>query len=157
MEEEVKAALEMPNHQDLLPAENHADQVVENNENQAIEDDPKWWDSESQYLLDSQQLVEGLSLCDELLRIQSPNRDGYETDKELKAKPRLADYAHLGPENLKKDLEACQALVFDPTNLELDTPPDFRLSQIVNSVILSGIFFHCIEHNGLYFIAIDFN
>ncbi|CAK9141357.1 unnamed protein product [Ilex paraguariensis] len=130
MKEEVEAALEMPNHQDHLPAENHADQVVENNENQVIEDDPKWWDSESQYLLDSQQLVEGLSLCDELLQSQSPNRDGNETDKELKAKPRLADYAHLGPENLKKDLEACQALVFDPTNLELDTPPDFRLSQI---------------------------
>lgn len=87
----------------------------------------KWWDSESQYLLDSQQLVEGLSLCDEFLQSQSPQRT---ENQESKGKPRLSDYAHLGPENLKKDLEDCQELVMDPANLELDTPPDFRLSQL---------------------------
>ncbi|KAI8001118.1 SUPPRESSOR OF GAMMA RESPONSE 1 [Camellia lanceoleosa] len=102
--------------------------MVENNDNQNGQD-PKWWDSESQNLLDSQQLVEGLSLCDELLRSQSPYRDGNENE-ELKGKPCLSDYAHLGPEFLKKDLEACQDLVLDPANIELDTPPDFRLSQL---------------------------
>ncbi|CAK9183802.1 unnamed protein product [Ilex paraguariensis] len=129
IEEDVEAAFEMPDCPDHHPAENHADQLVDNNENQADEE-PKWWDSESQHLLDSQQLVEGLSLCDELLQSQSPNRNGNENDGALKGKPCLADYAQLGPENLKKDLEECQALVFDPTNLELDTPPDFRLSQL---------------------------
>ncbi|XP_009770387.1 SUPPRESSOR OF GAMMA RESPONSE 1 isoform X3 [Nicotiana tabacum] len=97
-------------------------------------DDPKWWDSESQYLLDSQQLVEGLSLCDDLLASQSPNRDEHDNDtdknKEKKCKPSLADYAQLGPEDLKKDLEECQHLVLDPANIDMDTPPDFRLSQL---------------------------
>lgn len=95
-------------------------------------EESKWWDSESQYILNSQQLVEGLSLCDEFLQSQSPQR-GVENEKqESTGKPRLADYAHLGPENLKKDLEACRDLVLDPANLELDTPPDFRLSQLVS-------------------------
>ncbi|GMN38820.1 hypothetical protein TIFTF001_008049 [Ficus carica] len=96
------------------------------------QEDPKWWDSESQNLLDSQQLVEGLSLCDDLLQSQSPNRDGDadENGQPLKVKPKLADYAQLGPEDLKKDLEECQNLVLDPANIELDTPPDFRLSQL---------------------------
>uniref|UniRef100_A0A5B6YWB3 Putative NAC domain-containing protein 8 isoform X1 n=1 Tax=Davidia involucrata TaxID=16924 RepID=A0A5B6YWB3_DAVIN len=128
-EDEVQAACEKPVLQDDLKAENHADQMVDNNESQA-RDDPKWWDSESQYLLDSQQLVEGLSLCDELLQSQSPNRDGSENGGESNGKPRLSDYAHLGPENLKKDLEECQYLVLDPANIELDTPPEFRLSQL---------------------------
>lgn len=93
-------------------------------------DDPKWWDSESQYLLDSQQLVEGLSLCDDLLASQSPNRDGNENDQVQRCKPSLADYARLGPEDLKKDLEECQQFVADPANIEIGTPPDFRLSQL---------------------------
>ncbi|XP_076922543.1 SUPPRESSOR OF GAMMA RESPONSE 1-like [Bidens hawaiensis] len=100
----------------------------DNNDSQGGEES-KWWDSESQYILNSQ-LVEGLSLCDEFLQSQSPQR-GVENEKqESTGKPRLADYAHLGPENLKKDLEACRDLVLDPANLELDTPPDFRLSQL---------------------------
>ncbi|GAB4840254.1 hypothetical protein Ancab_021018 [Ancistrocladus abbreviatus] len=110
-------------------AENQIDLVVEHDGDHA-EDEPKWWDSESQYLLDSQQLVEGLSLCDDLLQSQSPNRDGDENDAAMRGKPGLSDYARLGPEDLKKDLEECQNLVLDPANIELDTPPDFRLSQL---------------------------
>ncbi|CAL5350086.1 unnamed protein product [Camellia sinensis] len=117
-----------PNHQGSLVTEIHTDQMPVNIDNQTGED-PKWWDGESQYLLDSQQLVEGLSLCDEFLRSQSPNRDGSENG-ESKGKSRLSDYAHLGPEDLKKDLEVCQDLVLDPANIDLDTPPDFRLSQL---------------------------
>ncbi|KAL4569310.1 hypothetical protein LXL04_024946 [Taraxacum kok-saghyz] len=90
----------------------------------------KWWDSESQYLMDSQQLVEGLSLCDEFLQSQSPQRTENQESTKGQPKARLSDYAHLGSENLKKDLEECQGLVMDPANLELDTPPDFRLSQL---------------------------
>ncbi|XP_024019400.1 SUPPRESSOR OF GAMMA RESPONSE 1 isoform X1 [Morus notabilis] len=122
---------------DILPEaenENQLDQAPNNNENNVNcnQEDPKWWDSESQNLLDSQQLVDGLSLCDDLLQSQSPNRDGiaHENGQPLKSKPKLADYAQLGPEDLKKDLEECQNLVLDPANIELDTPPDFRLSQL---------------------------
>ncbi|KAK9276887.1 hypothetical protein L1049_006424 [Liquidambar formosana] len=129
VEDEEQPACENVDNQDPLKAENHADQTVDNNDNQT-EEDPKWWDSESQYLLDSQQLVEGLSLCDELLRSQSPNRDGNGNDGELVGKPCLSDYAQLGAEDLKKDLEECQNLVLDPANIDLDTPPDFRLSQL---------------------------
>ena len=135
IEDEVEAAFEEPNHQDSLMVENHTDLAADNNDNQTGEE-PKWWDSESQNLLDSQQLVEGLSLCDELLRSQSPGRDGNESG-ELERKPCLSDYAHLGRENLKKDLEACQDLVLDPANIELDTPPDFRLSQLVCAIFSS--------------------
>ncbi|XP_058108072.1 SUPPRESSOR OF GAMMA RESPONSE 1 isoform X2 [Magnolia sinica] len=95
-------------------------------ENQPTED-PKWWEGESQFLLDSQQLVEGLSLCDELLQSQS-SCGGGEPRKDM---PRLSDYAHIGAEDLKKDLEECQKLShYDNTNIELDTPPEFRLSQL---------------------------
>lgn len=100
-----------------------------NNDSQGGEE-VKWWDSESQYLLDSQQLVEGLSLCDEFLQSQSQRDD---ENQEPNGKPRLADYAQLGPESLKKDLEACQNLVLDPANIDIDTPPEFRLSQLVSS------------------------
>ncbi|KAL5553505.1 hypothetical protein UlMin_040906 [Ulmus minor] len=100
-----------------------------NNENDAPEDS-KWWDSESQNFLDSQQLAEGLSLCDDLLQSQSPNRGAQVNDQPQEEKPKLADYAQLGPENLKKDLEECQNLKYDPANIYLDTPPDFRLSQL---------------------------
>lgn len=120
------------NHQEIedpfLAAQNDADQTEDKTENEN-EEDPKWWDDESQYLLNSQQLVEGLSLCDELLRSQSPNRDENENG-ELKVKSCLSDYAILGPEYLKKDLIECQDLVLDAANIELDTPPEFRLSQI---------------------------
>lgn len=85
-------------------------------------------------MLDSQQLVEGLSLCDEFLQSQSPNRDVQEKNQELNCKPRLSDYARLGPEDFKKDLVECQDLVLDPANIELDTPPDFRLSQLVSFI-----------------------
>ncbi|EYU22628.1 hypothetical protein MIMGU_mgv1a0074221mg, partial [Erythranthe guttata] len=90
----------------------------------------------SQYFAEFAAAVEGLSLCDELLQSQSPNRD--ETDesgkvKGLNCKTRLSDYARLGPEDLKRDLEECQNMaVSDPAaNIEIDdTPPDFRLSQL---------------------------
>ena len=89
----------------------------------------KWWDSESQNLLDSQQLVEALSLCDDLLQSQSPSRDGKHEDH--KNQPGLSVYAQLGPENLKKDIEECQNLALDKANIENDTPSEFRLSQLV--------------------------
>nr|GMD77117.1 NAC domain-containing protein 8 [Ipomoea batatas] len=149
--------------------QNQTEQMELQNENEAGEE-RKWWDSESQNLLDSQQLVEGLSLCDELLQSQSPSRDGDQNVKEHKSTSCLSDYRHLGPENFKKDLEECQELVLDvpptnqsgkekkcmphlsdyghlgtenfkllensqelvldPENIMLDTPPDFRLSQL---------------------------
>ncbi|XP_057962446.1 SUPPRESSOR OF GAMMA RESPONSE 1 isoform X2 [Malania oleifera] len=127
-EDKVQPECEGPDYNDHPEAENHAGELV-NNENCAG-GDPKWWDNESQYLLDSQQLVEGLSLCDELLQSQSPNRDGSGTDRKQQGKPCLSDYAQLGPEDLKKDLEECQHLILDPANIELDTPPEFRLSQL---------------------------
>ncbi|KAK2635868.1 hypothetical protein Ddye_030660 [Dipteronia dyeriana] len=129
IDEEVQPECGKPSYNDLPEAEHHTNQMVDNDENHA-EEDPKWWDSESQYLLDSQQLVEGLSLCDEFLQSQSPNRDGNVNDGASERQPRLSDYAQLGPEDLKKDLEECQNLVFDPANIELDTPPEFRLSQL---------------------------
>ncbi|KAL3510859.1 hypothetical protein ACH5RR_030260 [Cinchona calisaya] len=129
LEDEVGPPMEQPNCEDPVTVEDLANQ-----QDDEIDDDAgekrEWWDSESQYLLDSQQLVEALSLCDEFLQSQSPNRDGTKNDQELKSKPRLSDYARLGPEHLKKDLEECQDLILDPANLELDTPPDFRLSQL---------------------------
>ncbi|XP_062111202.1 SUPPRESSOR OF GAMMA RESPONSE 1 isoform X2 [Humulus lupulus] len=120
------------------PDEEHQVEEVNNNEENTENivhcnpEDSKWWDSESQNLLDSQQLVEGLSLCDDLLQSQSPNRYGgaHENDQPQKNKPKLADYARLGPDHLKKDLEECQNLVLDPANIDLDTPPEFRLSQL---------------------------
>ncbi|KAI7997583.1 SUPPRESSOR OF GAMMA RESPONSE 1 [Camellia lanceoleosa] len=127
VEDDVQIPCGEPNHQGSLVTQIHTDQMPVNIDNQTGED-PKWWDGESQYLLDSQQLVEVLSLCDEFLRSQSPNRDGSENG-ESKGKS-LSDYAHLGPEDLKKDLEVCQDLVLDPANIDLDTPPDFRLSQL---------------------------
>eukprot|EP00262_Sarcandra_glabra_P007397 TRINITY_DN20172_c0_g1_i1.p1 TRINITY_DN20172_c0_g1~~TRINITY_DN20172_c0_g1_i1.p1 ORF type:complete len:424 (-),score=65.66 TRINITY_DN20172_c0_g1_i1:135-1406(-) len=99
---------------------------LDDHENPSM-DDSKWWEGESQFLLDSQQLVEGLSLCDEILESQSLYGGG-EVKKVI---PCLSDYAHMGSEHLKKDLEECQNLSrLDHTNLELDTPPDFRLSQL---------------------------
>lgn len=121
---------ELSNHDNQQVEEDHHHDHVHdqfNDDDGQGGEEAKWWDNESQYLLDSQQLVEGLSLCDEFLQSQSPQRT---ENQESKGKPRLSDYAQLGPENLKKDLEDCQELVMDPANLELDTPPDFRLSQL---------------------------
>ncbi|XP_026663472.2 SUPPRESSOR OF GAMMA RESPONSE 1 isoform X1 [Phoenix dactylifera] len=90
-------------------------------------EDTKWWEGESQFLLDSQQLAEGIAICDEFLQSQSSCGG----DEAKKSRPCLSDYAHMGVEDLKKDLEACQNLSNnDHTNIELDTPPDFRLSQL---------------------------
>jgi len=100
------------------------------NENQG-EEDPTWFDSGSQFILNSQQLVEALSLCDDLLGSQ--DREENTNSGSLKDKqPCIADYAHLGPEDFKRDLEECQKIVLDPSNIELDTPPEFRLSQLVS-------------------------
>ncbi|XWS23282.1 hypothetical protein CRYUN_Cryun29cG0108100 [Craigia yunnanensis] len=138
VEDEVQTECESSSHNDLPDPENHLNQMLDNNNNNNnnnndyhhAEEDPKWWDGESQYLLDSQQLVEGLSLCDKLLQGQSPNRDANGNDGALESKPRLSDYAQLRAEHLKKDLEECQNLEGDPTNIELDTSPEFRLSQL---------------------------
>lgn len=78
--------------------------------------------------------MEGLSLCDDLLQSQSPNRDAHANGIPSEGKIRLSDYAQLGAEDLKKDLEECQNLVLDPANIELDTPPEFRLSQLVSII-----------------------
>ncbi|KAK6242853.1 hypothetical protein SCA6_008242 [Theobroma cacao] len=130
VEDYVQTECESSSHNDLPDPENHLNQMLDNNNDNRAEEDPKWWDGESQYLLDSQQLVEGLSLCDELLQSQSPNRDANVDDGALNSKPHLSDYAQLGAEHLKKDLEECQNLEGDPANIELDTPPEFRLSQL---------------------------
>lgn len=121
-----------------------------NNEDNAVEDvvhmatekpedgdnpssqDPKWWEGESQFLLDSQQLAENLAICDEFLQSQSQTSCGGGDDETDKIKPRLAVYAQLPVEDLKKDLEECQRLdPSDGTNLELENASEFRLSQIV--------------------------
>lgn len=135
--EDVRPESEIPDNYDQHKVENQADEVINNTENiDHAQGDPKWWENESQNLLDSQQLVEGLSLCDELLQSQSPNRGGHENGEQAHVKPRLADYVKLGPEDLKKDLEACQNIVLDPANImDLDTPPDFRLSQLVSCLL----------------------
>lgn len=120
--------------------EAHLDEEVADPNNDEAGIDTKWWDSESQYLIDSQQLVEGLSLCDDLLQSQSPNRDGHENGAVKNKKPGLSDYAQLGAEQFKRDLQECQRLEkedldeesqnIDLANIEIDTPPDFRLSQL---------------------------
>ncbi|KAM7271515.1 hypothetical protein ACFE04_030729 [Oxalis oulophora] len=121
--EEVQPELDLSyngNQQD-----NDGNEMVDNNDDHA-EEEPKWWESESQNLLNSQQLVEGLAMCADLLQSQSPNREGNENEK----KSCLADYTELGAEHLKKDLEECQKLDRDLSNIPTDTPPEFRLSQL---------------------------
>ena len=142
LEDKVQAESEQVGCQNILKAGDCVEEVLDHNDNHA-EEEAKWWDNESQFLLDSQQLVEGLSICDEFLQSQSPNREGHVNgnDGQLASKSRLFDYADLGAEDLKKDLEDCQNLVLDPANIELDTPPDFRLSQLVWSFILYAILF----------------
>ncbi|KAL2523394.1 NAC domain-containing protein [Forsythia ovata] len=107
LEEEVETPSEQPKNPNHDTTENHDDQVEDKNGDEAV-DDTKWWENELQFLLSSHQLMEGLSLCDELLQIQSPNRDGNENGQGLNHKPLLSDYAHLGPEDLKNDLEEWQ-------------------------------------------------
>ncbi|MQM23057.1 hypothetical protein Taro_056119 [Colocasia esculenta] len=99
---------------------------VDHSDNHVTED-PKWWEGESQFLLDSQQLAEGMALCEEFLQSQSSCGDG----EVRPSRPCLSDYAQMGVENLKKDLEECQKLSStDLVNIDLDTPPDLRLSQL---------------------------
>lgn len=142
MDDEVQREIQNPTFHEQSVGANPVNPTVENDDHHAEED--KWWENESQYLLDSQQLVEGLSLCDELLQSQSPSRDGNDTESKERVlkdgKPRLSDYVHLGPESLKKDLEECQNPVFDTADLELDTPPEFRLSQLVSLFQFSIVF-----------------
>ncbi|KAF1889889.1 hypothetical protein Lal_00025219 [Lupinus albus] len=111
---------------DVSIVESEHNEGMDDNESNA-EDGLKWWDSESQNLLSSQQLVEALFMCDDLLQSQSPTRDG-ENGKH-KDQPGLSIYAHLGPEYLKKDIEECQNLTLDLANTD-DTPSEFRLSQL---------------------------
>lgn len=96
-----------------------------------LAEDPKWWEGESQFLLDSQQLAEGIALCDEFLQSQP----SYAEDEAIKpSKSCLSDYASIGVESFKRDLEECQKLSRDGDNSsinELDTTPDMRLSQLV--------------------------
>ncbi|XP_061375063.1 SUPPRESSOR OF GAMMA RESPONSE 1-like isoform X2 [Gastrolobium bilobum] len=125
--DEIRADCEELAKTDASVVETQHDEGMDNKENNGDEGQ-KWWDSESQNLLDSQQLVEALSLCDDLLQSQSPNRDG--KDGEHMNQPSLSVYAQLGPEHLKKDIEECQNLVLDPANVDHDTPSEFRLSQL---------------------------
>ncbi|KAL8531630.1 hypothetical protein ACS0TY_008286 [Phlomoides rotata] len=140
MEDELQVPSEHSNYQDQINVENVADQVADDNNADAAAEDNKWWEDE--LLMSSQQLAEGLSLCDDLLQSQSPDRVEGAIGQGKANKPRLADYARLGPEDLKRDLEECQNLPSDPentnqnlppddlANIDLDTPPDFRLSQL---------------------------
>ncbi|GJN00077.1 hypothetical protein PR202_ga17232 [Eleusine coracana subsp. coracana] len=109
----------------LPPSEKPED--LENPQSQ----DLKLWEGDSQFeLLDSQQLAENIALCDEFLLSQSQTSCG-DGDEPKVIKPRLAVYAQLPAEDLKKDLEDCQRLApLDNTNLKLDGTNEFRLSQI---------------------------
>ncbi|XP_013708799.2 SUPPRESSOR OF GAMMA RESPONSE 1-like [Brassica napus] len=103
----------------------------EGEENHQAEEEENLLDSGgSQFILNSQQLVEALSLCDDLLQVgsQDTNNGGGLRNKQ---QPCFGDYAHLGgTDDFKRDLEDCQKLVLDPCNIDLDTPPEFRLSQL---------------------------
>lgn len=139
MEDEIETPFEQTDDQHQDNVENHSDQAVADKSDGEDAEENKWWENESQYLLSSQQLVEGLSLCDEFLQSQSPGRDDNGDNQVQKGKALLCEYAHLGPEDLKRDLEECQNMATDPANIELDTPPDFRLSQLVSCF---STFFH---------------
>ncbi|CAK8537378.1 unnamed protein product [Lathyrus sativus] len=126
--DEIQADCEENANDDLSMVEIEHNEAIENIENNGDEGQ-RWWDSESQNMLDSQQLVEALSLCDDLFHSQSPTRDG--KDEEQKNQTGLSVYAELGPEYLKKDIEDCQNLVIDPANdVEHDTNSELRLSQL---------------------------
>jgi acetolactate synthase regulatory subunit len=118
--------------EDILHHE--SENVVIDDQDKHPSQDEKWWEGESQFLLNSQQLAECMSICDEFL--QSQNSCGSE-DEHQKSRPRLAEYGHLPADELKKDLEECQKLDdVDNTNLELECTPEFRLSQLVNLVVV---------------------
>ncbi|CAN8313260.1 unnamed protein product [Cochlearia groenlandica] len=112
--------------------ENDQEEKEKEDENQAAEEDMNWLDSGSQFILDSQQLVEALSLCDDLLQVGSQDRDENTNNVALRnnKQPSFADYACLGTEDFKRDLEDCQKIAVGPSNVDLDTPPEFRLSQL---------------------------
>ncbi|XP_031131592.1 SUPPRESSOR OF GAMMA RESPONSE 1-like [Ipomoea triloba] len=164
IEDHMETPFQKSGNHDLI-TENQIDEMEAKNENEAG-DDPKWYDLESQNIMDSQQLAEYISLCDEFIISQSPSREDQQNHKEKKRKTCLSDhYACLGAEDLKKDLEECQDYEqqnhkekkcktrlsdhyaclgaedlkkdsecqdyeLDPANIILDTPPDFRLSQL---------------------------
>ncbi|KAG2262040.1 hypothetical protein Bca52824_069119 [Brassica carinata] len=98
------------------------------------EEDQNWLDSGgSQFILDSQQLVEALSLCNDLLQVGSQDTNNNGGGGGLRNKqPCFGDYSHFGgTEDFKRDLEDCQKLVLDPScNIDLDTPSEFHLSQL---------------------------
>ncbi|XP_020576248.1 SUPPRESSOR OF GAMMA RESPONSE 1-like [Phalaenopsis equestris] len=127
---EVKCELENVADQNISAhheTEKHYNQGTAAQDSQSAVD-PNWWEGESQFLLDSQQLAAGIAICDEFLLSQS----SCASDEEKNGKPSLSVYAQIGVEDLKKDLEECQKLSCDAkcSNIELDTPPDMRLSQI---------------------------
>ncbi|CAI0552587.1 unnamed protein product [Linum tenue] len=126
LDDEVQPLTENPSCNDLVPVTEYQD--LDNNKD-CGEEEAKWWDGESQNLLDSQQMVEGLSVCEEFLQSQSPSRDG--NGDPLPNRKSSFSFQYEGAEDLKKDLEECQTLAVDPANIELDTPPEFRLSQLV--------------------------
>ncbi|KAL6606998.1 hypothetical protein ACP70R_042651 [Stipagrostis hirtigluma subsp. patula] len=144
-EEDVGANQEVAQNPEHIPLQVNENCEINNGENAAEENvpsenpedgdnpqsqDPKLWEGDSQFeLLDSQQLAEGLALCDEFLQSQSQTSCAGDEPKEIK--PRLAVYAQLPAEDFKKDLEECQRLEpADNENLELDNTNEFRLSQI---------------------------
>ncbi|XP_047974802.1 SUPPRESSOR OF GAMMA RESPONSE 1 [Salvia hispanica] len=132
MEDAIETPLGKADDQHHEDVENDADKAMADNNDGDDAEGNKWWENESQYLLSSQQLVEGLSLCDEFLQSQSPGRDANgDGQGQKKGKALLGEYAHLGPEDLKRDLEECQNMATDAENIEL-TPSDFRLSQLLN-------------------------
>ncbi|KAG7032085.1 SUPPRESSOR OF GAMMA RESPONSE 1 [Cucurbita argyrosperma subsp. argyrosperma] len=127
---EVQPEFEKSDKCDMNKPEGCSEEVIDDDENR-IEEEPKWWEGESQNILDSQQLVEALSLCDDIFQSQSPPRDGNANNHGASgSKSCFSEYAKLGADDLRKDIEECQNLVLDPANIELDTPPEFRLSQL---------------------------
>jgi len=185
----METPFQKPGNHDLI-TENQIDEMEAKNENEAG-DDPKWYDLEAQNIMDSQQLAEYISLCDEFIISQSPSREDQQNHKEKKRKTRLSDhYACLGAEDLKKDLEECQDYEqqnhkekkcktrlsdhyaclgaedlkkdsecqdyeLDPANIILDTPPDFRLSQLVILLLLLLFKIYCLILN-LFLIFLTF-
>lgn len=68
---QVPPEFEKSDKHDMIKPDGCSNEVIDDNDND-IEEEPKWWEGESQNILDSQQLVEALSLCDDLLQSQSP-------------------------------------------------------------------------------------
>lgn len=146
MEDEVQRNVERPSSEDepapetmIHDKEDENDQEnKEGEENHQAEEEENLLDSGgSQFILNSQQLVEALALCDDLLQVgsQDANNGGGGGGLRNKQQPCFGDYAHLGgTDDFKRDLEDCQKLVLDPCNIDLDTPPEFRLSQLVNLI-----------------------